>query len=79
MEEWPALDGHQNHMGYNQEPYDPECAAFARALECAARRQMTPERVSIFTDAQAAIRRMTSGEPGPGQVYAIRRGNISRY
>jgi ribonuclease HI len=40
-------------------------------LETAARRQMTPERVTIFTDAQAVIRRMASEEPGPGQMYAI--------
>jgi len=31
----------------------------------------TPERVTIFTDAQAAIRRMASDEPGPGQQYAL--------
>jgi hypothetical protein len=30
-----------------------------------------PERVAIFADAQAAIRRMASEEPGPGQMYAI--------
>jgi len=32
---------------------------------------MTPERVTIFTDAQAAIRRMASDEPGPGQQYTL--------
>jgi len=30
------------------------------------------ERVTIFTDAQAAIRRMASDEPGPGQQYVLR-------
>jgi len=35
---------------------------------------MTPERVTIFTDAQAAIRRMVSEEPGPGQMYALQAG-----
>jgi len=35
------------------------------------RRNTTPERVTIFTDAQAAIRRMASEEPGPGQQYAL--------
>jgi len=59
-------------MGYNQEAYDAECAALARALESASRSQTTPERVTIFfTDAQAAIRRMASEEPGPGQQYAL--------
>jgi len=44
----------------------------ARALEVAARRrQATPERVTIFTDAQAAPRRMATDKPGPGQKYVI--------
>ena len=63
--------GIKNHMGHNQEAYDAECAALARALEEAAKRQTAPERVTIFTDAQAAIRRMASEDPGPGQKYAI--------
>jgi len=67
-ESWVGI---KTHMGYNQEAYDAECAALARALESAARRTTTPERVTIFTDAQAAIRRMASEEPGPGQKYAL--------
>jgi ribonuclease HI len=63
--------GIKTHMGKNQEAYDAECAALARALETAAKRQTVPARVTIFTDAQAAIRRMASEEPGPGQKYAI--------
>jgi ribonuclease HI len=58
-------------MGHNQEAYDTECAALARALETAAGRQTTPERVTVFTDAQAAIKRIASEEPGPGQMYVI--------
>jgi len=46
--------GLKTHMGYNQEAYDAECAALARALGTAAKRQMAPERVAIFIDAQAA-------------------------
>ena len=61
----------KTHMGCNQEAYDAECAALARALESASRRQTTPERITIFTDAQAAIRRMAPEEPGPGQQYAL--------
>jgi len=64
-------EGIKAHMGYNQEAYDAECAALARALESVTR-GYCPERVTIFTDAQAAIRRMASDEPGPGQQYAIR-------
>ena len=56
--------------GYNQEAYDAECAALARALESVTKGYV-PERVTIFTDAQAAIRRMASDEPGPGQKYAV--------
>jgi len=63
--------GIKMHLGYNQEAYDAECAALARALESASRRQTGPERVTIFTDAQATIRRMASEEPGPGQQYAL--------
>ena len=46
------------------------CAALARVLETATRRQGAPERVTIFTDAQEAIRRKAS-EPGPGQMYRL--------
>jgi ribonuclease HI len=63
--------GIKTHMGCNQEAYDAECAALARALAEATRRPTTPERVTIFTDAHAAISRMASEEPGPGQKYAI--------
>jgi len=58
------------HMGYNQEAYDAEWAALARAPESVSGGYV-PERVTIFTDAQAAIRRIASEEPGPGQQYAI--------
>jgi ribonuclease HI len=63
--------GIKSHMAYNHEAFDAECAALARALEVAARRRITPEKVTIFSDAQAAIRRMASEEPGPGQKHAI--------
>jgi ribonuclease HI len=66
-----AWVGIKTHMGNNQEAYDTECAALARALETATRRQTAPARVTIFTDTQEAIRRMASEEPGPGQKYTI--------
>jgi len=53
--------------GFNQESYDAECAAITRAPETAARR-----RVMIFTDAQAAIRRMASEGPGPARRMQFR-------
>jgi hypothetical protein len=58
-------------MGYNQEAFDAESAAVARALETAARRQIPPAKVTIFTDSQTAMARIASEEPGPGQKYAI--------
>jgi len=58
-------------MGSNKETYDAECAALAHALELAEQRSTTPERVTTFSDAQAAIRRVASDEPGPGQQYAL--------
>jgi len=58
-------------MGSNQKAYDAECAALAHAPEEASRRNTTPERVTVFTGAQAAIRRMASDEPGPGQQYTL--------
>jgi len=63
--------GIKTHMGYNQEAFDTECAALARALESASRRNTTPERITIFTDAQAAIQRMATDEPWPGQNHAL--------
>ena len=63
--------GIKTHMGYNQEAFDAECAALARALESASRRNTVPNHITIFTDAQAAIQRMASDEPGAGQKYAL--------
>ena len=64
-------EGIKTHMGFNQQAYDAECAVLARALETAAKRTPAPKHVTIFTDAQAAIKRMASDEPGPGQKYAL--------
>jgi len=62
--------GREAHMGFFQEAYD---AAIARALAVAAGRPKRRKlgRVRIFTDAQAAITRMTYDEPDPGQAYAL--------
>jgi len=47
--------GIKTHMGYNQEAFDAECAALARALESASRRNTIPDQITIFTDARAEI------------------------
>jgi ribonuclease HI len=62
--------GIKNHMGYSQEAYDVECTALARVMEVT-KCQSVPSWVTICTDAQPAIRRMASKDPGPGQKYAI--------
>jgi len=64
-------------MGWGQEAYDAECTAIARALHVAATRNHTLGTVTIFTDAQAAIWRMSSDDPGPGQKYAPEPGITS--
>ena len=64
-------EGIKSHMGFNQEAYDAECAALARALKTAAEIALTPTHITIFMDAQAAIRRMSTDEPGPGQKHAL--------
>jgi hypothetical protein len=43
-------------------------------------RQAALERVTIFTGTRAAIRRMASAEPGPGQMYVtMARKHIRHY
>ena len=43
----------------------------ACALELVSQRKEIPERVTIFSDAQTAIRQMASDEPGTGQQFAL--------
>jgi hypothetical protein len=49
--------GHQVHLGYNQKVYDAECAAIVRALQVGrdSRNQLQMTKITIFTDAQAAM------------------------
>jgi hypothetical protein len=72
--------GIKTHMGYNQEAYDAECAVLARALESAGKTTDDTKRVTVFTDAQAAVKRMASEEPGPARCKRSRReGALRRY
>ena len=59
--------GRKAQLGYYQEVYDAECAAIVRV----AAKRCKFGSVRIFTDGQAAIKRMTHDEPGPGQAYAL--------
>jgi len=72
--------GDKIYMGHSQGAYGAERAALARDLETDARRQTTPERVTIFTDAQAAVKRMASEEPNPDRCMQHRpRGTLRRF
>jgi hypothetical protein len=53
--------GIKTHIGCNQEVYDAERSPrHAKALETAARRLAISERVTVFTDARAAVSRAAS-------------------
>ena len=73
MEEGTELGWEKGPHGILSGGYDAECAAIARALAVTAERSKRYKlgRVRIFTDAQAAITRMTCDEPGPSQTYAL--------
>jgi len=43
------------HMDFQQDAYDAERTAIAHALESAALRPLAHERITIFSDAQAAV------------------------
>ena len=68
--EQDAWTGVRVHMGKNQEVYDAELHAIYRAM-------LTPfqeprgQKITIFADAEAALQRITSDAPGPGQRYAL--------
>jgi ribonuclease HI len=70
--------GQKVHLGYNQEAYDAECAAIVRALRIGRdrRKQHRVPKITIFTDAQAAIKRMKTLEVGPGQIFALQARRI---
>jgi hypothetical protein len=70
--------GRKTHMGYNQEAYNAERAALSQALETVARRQTTPERVTIFTDAQAPLSAWPRRNRALARSTRSRQGNIAR-
>jgi len=65
--------GHKTHMGWGQEAFD---ATLSVPPSRGPSKWRPPGAhaigaVTIFTDAQAAIWRMASDDPGPGQKYAL--------
>ena len=71
LEEWPILSGHQSPYGL--QPGGLRCGVRRShpRTGISAEENMAPERATIFTDAHAAIRRMASDQPSPGQQYAL--------
>jgi len=70
--------GIKTHMGYNQEAYNAGCTALARALESVSRRHTAPERVTIFTDAQAASGVWPPRSLAPARSMRSRQGSTSQ-
>jgi len=66
-----VLLAHCNETAYYLSPQSCLHTSASGALGEAAGRETTQERVTIFSDSQAAIRSMASDEPGPGQHYAL--------
>jgi len=57
-------------MGKNQEVYDSELHAIYRAM-LTLFQEPRCQNITILADAQAALQRITSDAPGPGQRYAL--------
>ncbi|KAI5853747.1 hypothetical protein BZA05DRAFT_394570 [Tricharina praecox] len=62
--------GVKRHMGKDQKAYGCECAAIARAITVAGAWRPQVERIVVYTDSQAAVKRMSHDNPGPGQKWA---------
>ena len=65
-------------MGGGHEAYDAELAALANDLIHLHGRGETGQTYTVFTDSTAAMRRMVSDAPGPGQEMAIRIIELAR-
>jgi diaminopimelate decarboxylase len=63
--------GIKTHMGYNQEAYDAECAALARALEVAARRGGNIGEGHNLHRRSGGHSGYGFGGASPGQMYAL--------
>lgn len=66
--------GKAKYLGDNKEAYDAELFGIAAGLALAHRRlhASTPGTVRIFTDSQAALGRLKTDTPGPGQWLLLR-------
>ena len=65
-------------LGSQASPFDAEVAALVRAIEICALDAERGRQFRIFTDSQAAVQRLQSDRPGPGQALARRGIRIAR-
>ena len=63
--------GRRYHLGTNMEVFDTETFAVYQALRALERRQESGHRYTIFVDSRAAIDRVRSDTPSPGQRFAV--------
>ena len=57
-------------LGRHQEAFDAELEAIVRGIRLAAERRETGARYTVFTESQAAMKRMLEDSPRPGQSKA---------
>ena len=62
--------GSRYHLGTNKEVFDAEVFAIFHALKACERGQFSGRRYTVFSDSQAAILHIRTGEIGPGQQWA---------
>ena len=67
----PPLGGHQNSYGLQPEGLRLRVRCSCKGTGIGVEKADRSETGHDLTDAQAAIRRMASEEPGPGQQYAL--------
>ena len=65
-------------LGAQSSAFDAEVQGLVRAIEIAAMDAREGEHFRIFTDSLAAMKRIESDRPGPGQLLAIRGITIAR-
>ena len=64
------MTGRLYHLGNNKEVFDAETCAISKALRTFDQRLESGRRYAIFADSTAAINRIRSDAPGPGQQWA---------
>jgi hypothetical protein len=66
---WEGFNGGSYQLGDNKEVYDAELFGIAMVIRHAAQRFGTDtQKITVFTDSQAALRRIKNDKKGPGQA-----------